>query len=276
MEAKIAVPASRTAEEIQAAIADKVRAESDHRGKLIHVEELGPLFPELTPERIVKYLGGMDRAKQYRDVRVLVAEGGAAYLYSDAFIAPEDAEARLITLEAHEKIAARVREDSRAHTCLTLADSLAELFPDVPSGEFQMFVSTLAEDDACRDIRRLMGPTGLVYLYCEKHMTHGYANLLARIETHDPYATIAETVREESRIYPRPTKVELFYAPVFQIPVGQIKAVVENLMKQEEYQDIKRIIAPTAAIYLYSTRFMDPKQAERWVQWEEVERINNP
>jgi D-alanine-D-alanine ligase-like ATP-grasp enzyme len=55
-----------------------------------------------------------------------------------------------------------------------------------------------------------------------------------------------------------------------------METVVENLLRQPEYQDIKKIVATTGAIYLYSDKYLDPGAAQWQVQWEEVERHNNP
>ncbi len=70
----------------------------------------------------------------------------------------------------------------------------------------------------------------------------------------DPCATIATMVRNESRVYPQPTNIELF----------------------AEFKDIQLIHASTDARYLYSNLYMDEDHARSLVEWEEVEREENP
>ena len=264
------------AEAIYAAIADKVRADSQNLGAPIHVEDLGPLFADLTPEQIVQHLTELIQIVDYQDVKVITSTAGATYLYSDTVMSPEEAGEQVLAQETQIKIAEKVREDSQADVRLTAVGTLAELAPDLPTAKVVEYATAMAGTEKYPDIQCLTGPTGIPYLFSEIHMTRNYAIILARVEAKNPYAMIAETVREESRIYPRPTKVELFYALVFQIPEDQMEMIVEGLLRRDEYGDIKKAIAPTQAIYLYSDRYMVAPHVESWIQWEEVDKFNNP
>ncbi|MBI4786836.1 MAG: hypothetical protein HY782_07305 [Chloroflexi bacterium] len=259
-----------------AAIADKVRTDSQTLARLIPVEELGTLFPDETPDQIIGYLAELVKAESYQDVKVHVSPSGAAYLYSTTCLTPEAASEKALMGEVHDKIADKVRADSQELERLTAMKSLVELFPDVPPDQVEKFAGMMADDEKFQDIKALVGPTGTSYFYSETHMTANYAALLARIEAKNPYATIAETVREESRVYPRPTKVALFYEPLFQIDPDMMGTVVEGMLQREEYQDIKKVVASTGAVYLYSDSYMPAGQAEAIVQWEEVEKDLNP
>jgi len=264
-----------SAETIYTAIADKVRADSQNLDRLTHVEELGALFPEMTPEQIINHLAELVKIEQYADVKVTTSASGASYLYSDSFIAAAEANEKVLIDETNPKIARQVQKDSQESVRLTAIESLAELFPELSPDQLKRCVTALVDEQNDQNIKRLVGPTGIAYLYSEAHMTANYANLLARVEAKNPYATIAETVREESRIYPRPTKVVLFYEPVFQIDPALMEAAVEGTLQRDEYKDIKKIIASTGAVYLYSDLYMSPGLAEARVQWEEVDRSNN-
>jgi hypothetical protein len=258
------------------AMADKVRADSQNLNRLTHVEELGVLFPDRTPEQIIGDLAEMIKVEEYQDVRVMFSPSGAACLYSVTFITPEQATAMSIAEEAREKIADKVRQDSKERIQLTPVKSLAALFPEMELAQVNGHIDSLAAETKYADLARVTGPTDIEYLYSQEHMTHNYATILARIEAKDPYTTIAETVREESRVYPRPTRVALFYEPLFQIESGQLEMIVEGLLRRPEYADITKIVASTNAIYLYSNQHLDPSYAESWVEWEEVGRQNNP
>lgn len=267
---------SNTTETVYAAIADKVRADSQSLGRLTHVEDLGTLFPDMTPEQVVDHLGELIKIEEYKDVKVLTSASGWTYLYSDTFVSAKEAGEKSFSEQVRAKIATKVRADSEAHVRLTPVDSLAELLADVPKESIETYTAAMADDEKYQDIKQLHGPTGIAYSYSDRHMTANYAALLARVEAKDPYRTIADTVREESRIYPRPTKVALFYEPVFQIDADMMEAAVEGMLQREEYKDIKKIIASTGAVYLYSDLYMPAAQAKAIVQWEEVDKALNP
>lgn len=261
---------------IYIAIADKVRTDVAELGKPIPVESLGALFPDMKPEEVVEHLGAMVKIEKYQDVHVYVSPCAAAYLYSDKSIAPEQAIEQVIAAETQEQIVSKVREESQKTFQLTAIDALPVLFPELePERVYQYARATVGIED-CPDIKLITSPANVGYLYSDKFMTDNYAVLLARTVAKNPYITIAETVREESRVYPRPTKVAQFYDPFFQIDGEQMQTIVENLLQKQEYQDIKKIVASTGAIYLYSTKYLEPGAAQWQVQWEEVEKDNNP
>lgn len=274
MESDKVMPESRQSiapESVHAAIAEKVRADSD-AAILTHVETLSTLFPDITPEKIVDHLTEMVKLEQYKDIRLMTSASGSTYLYSDTIISAADASEEILAEEVQAKIADKVRVDSKERVQLSAVSSLTELAPELQPSQIERYVAAMDGDERYQDIKQLVGPTGLAYLYSEAAMTRNYANLLARIEANDPCVTIAETVREESRVYPRPTKVELFYTPVFNIDPDQLEMVVEQTLKRPEFQDIKKVIASTQAVYLYSDKHMVAPQVERWVQWQEVDR----
>lgn len=260
---------------IYIAIADKVRTDSQSLGKPIHVETLGALFPDMKSEEIVNHLAEMVKVERFQDVKVQISKSGAAYLYSENSISSADATEKIVAEETQAQIVDQVREDSSKRIKLTPLASLGELFPELESERVKQYALAILEDASYPDIRHVAGPTGLVYLYSVNHMTETYARLLARVEANDPAALIAETVREESMIYPRPTQIGLFYAPVFHLQDCNMEAIVDSLLSREAYKDIKKIVAPTGAVYLYSDMYMEPALAERYVQWEEVEKLRN-
>ncbi|MGE5262498.1 MAG: hypothetical protein ACM3S0_03885 [Acidobacteriota bacterium] len=265
-----------TPEKVYAAVAGKVRSDSQNLAIPIPVEELGPLFPDLTPEQIVAHLTELVQKEEYADIKVMTSATGASYLYSETSIKAEDASAKVLADETLAAIATRVRENSKDEARLTPAESLEELFPDLAPGQVEKYLAEMGEKDKFQDIKQLAGPNGVLWLYSERSMTSNYAALLARVEAKDPCKTIAETVREESRTYPRPTKVTLFYDTVFQIDGINLEGFVERTLQQPEYKDIKKIVASTSAVYLYSDLYMPAGQAEYLVEWEEIGKYKSP
>ena len=272
-------PVSRqtiSVEVIYIAIAGKVRADVQKLGAPIPVETLAELFPDMSSEQIIGYLGELVKAEKYKDIKVTTSPSGATYLYSDTVMTPEVASEKILAEETQVKIAGKVREETQTHASLTPVASFVDLTANLPYAKIEGYATAMAGNEKYQDIKSLVGPTGIAYLYSDTYMTDNYAALVARVEAKNPYATIAETVREESRIYPRPTKVEYFYAPVFQIESGQMEMIIEALLKKPEYADIKKIVASTGGIYLYSDQYMVQAAAERWVYKEEVERYTSP
>lgn len=68
----------------------------------------------------------------------------------------------------------------------------------------------------------------------------------------DLCATIAAMVRNESRVYPQPTNIELFMEPIFNIDPDELETHITRTLELAEFKDIQLIHASTDARYLYS------------------------
>jgi hypothetical protein len=176
--------------------------------------------------------------------------------------------------EVWARIAERVRSDSKEGVRLTAVDSLGELLPGLDAETIPAYLSQMAEQEAYGDVRPIATASGRAFLYSEQGMTGKYAEILVRIEEDDPCATIAETVRSDSRTYPRPTNVSLFRQPPFRMSADELEAAISRTLAA--YEDIQRIEASTGAVYLYSNRFMKDALAKSHVRWLEVEQYENP
>ncbi len=115
-----------------------------------------------------------------------------------------------------------------------------------------------------------------IYLFSENYITKNYAKMMILVEEKDLFKLIAETVRDESRIYPRPTSVRLFSRAPFHLLKDEFLQVLEQLKKKEEYSDIKESRASNKALYLYSDRYMKKTLADSLTEWIEVEAEQNP
>ncbi len=173
-------------------------------------------------------------------------------------------------------IAERVREDSHNLVKLTDVDSLGALGSDLAPDDLETNLADMVKDDRYKDIKSVAAPTGAVYFYSETYITKNYAEILARAEADDPCATIALTVREESKIYPRPTNIELFKDRIFNIDPDEFETHIARTLERQEFNDIKLINASTVARYLYSSLYMSEDYAKSLVEWEEVEQYENP
>lgn len=115
-----------------------------------------------------------------------------------------------------------------------------------------------------------------IYMFSEQYMTKNYSKMMILVEEKDLFKTIAETVREESRIYPRPTDARLFNKAPFKLSKEEFYEVYEQLKKKEEYRDIQETRASNNALYLYSDKFLKKAHAASLTEWIEVEAEQNP
>lgn len=115
-----------------------------------------------------------------------------------------------------------------------------------------------------------------IYLYSDNHITKNYANMMISVEEKDFFKMIADIVREESRIYPRPTDARLFNKAPFKLSKEQFYEVYKQLINKEEYKDIQEVRASNNALYLYSDKFMKKAHASSLTEWIEVEADQNP
>ena len=218
----------------------------------------------------------MQKDKGYLDIKSVVASKGAVYLYSETYITKNQAEILAQTEDIKTKVAEKVREDSKNLAKLAGVDSFYTADPVLETDKVKASLVDIETDERYQDIKSVVASTGAVYLFSETYITKNYAEILARAEANDPCATIAATVREESRIYPRPTNIEFFKEPIFSINADELETHIARTLEREEFKDIKLINASTGARYLYSELYMNEDYATSLVEWEEVERDENP
>ncbi len=121
----------------------------------------------------------------------------------------------------------------------------------------------------------LIRDAGRTYVYSSQRMTTQYALQAARAECEDLRHVIAETVRSDSVVYPRPTPVEFFYgAPYFLSPEA-VMAAIDALSSDPQYADIRRLNASDGSLFLYSADHMHPGSAQALAEWDAVERFQN-
>lgn len=165
------------------------------------------------------------------------------------------------------EVADRVAAASRQGRLLSLEALAAEL------GVSEAEATNLA---AAASLALVGGTKGKTYLYDPRCMTARYAELLLRLEERDIPGLIAATVREESRIYPRPTLLGVFTEPPFGLAAEEVEQLVAEMSNREEYGDICLVRASTGTKYLFSSRYLDPDYAKSLVEWLEVGQYENP
>ena len=168
-------------------------------------------------------------------------------------------------------IAEHIRSDSGQVRLTDPAVFLAEPF-SMDEDDLDEAWAEMAGSDEFRDIIRTRDEkTGITYVHSEVLLTAPYAKLMLRTAANDPVYLIVETVRDESKIYPRPTAATFFEYEPFNLVLDDVLVHVETILATEGYSDIKVIHPSNGATYLFSDRYMDEDHALPMAQWVEVD-----
>lgn len=165
-----------------------------------------------------------------------------------------------------------VRRDSAAGRLTTLS-SLRAAFPK-DSGPEADPLSEI-EGSGADDLKRMDGREE-TYFFSELGMTRAYAAYLFRLEEKDLVGLVVETVREESRLYPRPTPLDFFKGQPFGFAQDQLDDVLARIRERGDCGDIRESRASNGARYLYSTLHLTVAHAESLTEWNEVGQAENP
>ncbi len=125
------------------------------------------------------------------------------------------------------------------------------------------------------DLKAVAGPDGARSYYSSDFMTAAYAGILVQKQG-DRLRLIAETVRENSALYPRPVPLDLFTKPPFDLTPQEVLDGLERMADREEYRDIASTRTSTSRVFLYSTRHLEPDHASMLAEWLDVGQSNNP
>jgi hypothetical protein len=259
--------------DIQTRIAEKVRSDSRERAWLTGLEAIEALFTDDDPD--VKF-EEMMQDERFADIKWVRSPTGQVLFYSDQYLTPERAEAESAMESALASVSERVRADSKNSIALTPMDVVVTLIPEALREHPDAVVERMSQAPKYQDVKKVVGPTGMEYLHSDEYISGSYARILARAEANDPLATMAETIREESRVYPRVTGLASFAEPVFNIDPARLNEYAEQLLSSEEYSDIQKTVVSNGAVYLFSNRYLHPKLAARQAEDTELGDELNP
>lgn len=258
--------------------------ESEVKSKLAHtVRSNARRHKALTPSSLVKLLARdlplstelslvakMSKESSFGDIKAIITPSGQVFLYSLNHMDPREADAKGRIEEVKHLIAEKIRRDSRVTTALTPLGALYTIWPDFKSVQICSILNQMQTQGIYRDLKTISASSGELYLYSELHLTEKYAALLVRAAVHDACATIVQTVREESRIYPRPTKVSIFTGQAYSIPAASLQPCIVKILNNPEFTDIRKLVHPgNEAVYLYSNLHLNERQACSIMKWLE-------
>jgi hypothetical protein len=265
---------------IKELIAGQVREDSRERAALTPEDVLIALHPDLACGKLALdgLLDEMAAEELYPDITVITSATGMIFVYSGSHLAEDEASAKSVIEEAKFMLAGAIRSDSRDLVRLTPVSEIYAMAPDTDPVIIDVLLKGMPLEARYADIAQATAAGGAVYYHCDTHLTGSYAVTLLLAMAGDHLATIAETIREDSRLYPRTTNVTIFRdQSVYGVPPGDLETVLWHLVRKPEYADIKRIVHPvTRAIHMYSGTYINDDSAWSMMDWEEVGRANNP
>jgi hypothetical protein len=261
--------------DLKVQIAGRIRTDCSEQKNLTSEETLVGLASGQKPhEAVSAALAEMAKDPAYADIKAVTTASGLVFFYSERHIKVTEAAAKSLLEEVKFRIGEKVRADSRDTQLLTPVDSL---YGEIGWDKSAYNPDEIRKDPRYEDIKTVTAATGEQFFYSTRHMSDYFAVLLSRVAAHDPCATVAETVRDESRIYPRPTCVLLFREKLFGMNEADIKEIVDKTLERPEYSDLKMMVHPvTGGVYLYSSQYVDGSTAFALMDWQEVGKDANP
>lgn len=168
-----------------------------------------------------------------------------------------------------ESLADNVRQDSRLKRRPTRVEILNEDKQPLDLAEVEAVFEKWTEKPENADIYWMRDNCGeKLYAYSETYIAKRHAELCIRIADGDYLDIMAETIREESRIYPRPTNLNCFLSFPFEWKQEEVRETAAQLCSSPVHPDIRFFTAADGAVYYLSDRFLSVDKANRIVkQW---------
>ncbi len=178
-------------------------------------------------------------------------------------------------------IAKIIRERSETGQLIQLEEILAGLTgkgllkPEDGDQRFQFGDILKQTIEKHEDLKEISGKDGIPCYYSAQNISEAYARILVQKEE-NPLLLMAEVVRENSAIYPRPVPLDIFRESPFDLTQEEILDCLKKMAEQKEYQDISQTITSIGTIFLYSTRHLESDYASSLAEWLDVGQVNNP
>jgi hypothetical protein len=125
------------------------------------------------------------------------------------------------------------------------------------------------------DLKEICDRQSIPHYYSNENMAERYANILIQ-KGGDSLVLMAEIIRENSKIYPRPIPLDVFTESPFGFAREEIFSHIRKMAEQEEYQDIRQTTTSIGTVFLFSTLYLEPDYATFLAEWLDVGQVNNP
>jgi hypothetical protein len=129
--------------------------------------------------------------------------------------------------------------------------------------------------DKNEDLHELINLDDSRHYYSSLSMTQAYAGILHQ-KQNNHLQLIAETVRQNSAVYPRPVPLHMFTQPPFDLTRQEVLNDIQRMAAEEEYRDIMQTTTSVSGVFLYSTLHLDSEYASMLAEWLDVGQFENP
>ncbi|WP_407536716.1 hypothetical protein [Cetobacterium somerae] len=143
----------------------------------------------------------------------------------------------------------------------------------IKASKIERVIEELKSSEKTKDIDIIRGKTE-VYFYSKDYISNTYRDVLFNLKEKNIQEVIIDLVRKESQLYPRPTSLEIFKLSPFNR--DDIEDLIDEIIKNKEYIDIKIVEASNGAKYLFSDTYMIFGHAKGLCEWVEVGQFENP
>lgn len=126
-----------------------------------------------------------------------------------------------------------------------------------------------------QDLHELVNHEGSTRYYSSLSMTESYARILNQKQINH-LQLIAEIVRQDSAVYPRPVPLDMFTQPPFDLTLQEALNDLQRMATEEQYGDILQTTTSASRVFLYSTLYLDPEYASVLAEWFDVGQFDNP
>ena len=124
------------------------------------------------------------------------------------------------------------------------------------------------------DLVVVHGPDGEEFYRCAGLMSATYAEILAGKSA--PCRLMAETVRKNSKEYPRPIALDIFEYPPFDLEPEIIRDCLRRMAADAGFDDISFVESSVGTVYLYSKKYLDRDYAAFLAERLDVDLALNP
>ena len=139
--------------------------------------------------------------------------------------------------------------------------------------QFEAILKQTIENNG--DLKEICDRQNIPHYYSSESMVERYANILIQ-KGGDSLVLMAEMIRENSKMYPRPIPLRVFTESPFGFAREEIISQIRRMAEQEEYQDIRQTTTSIGTVFLFSTLYLDPDYATFLAEWIDVGQVNNP
>ncbi len=123
-------------------------------------------------------------------------------------------------------------------------------------------------------VARLVSWDKVTYYHYKPLLSASYARLLSA--QNNPAELVRDTVRENSRIYPRPIAIGCFEDMPFNLKPEEIETVLEVLNNDPDSQDIRFTQTSIGTVFLYSNKYLEDDYADYLAEYIDVGMDESP